>query len=639
MSYDKLREVQRRKFLAGLGIGVAGGVAGCLGDDDDDDDDDDTGLGEVDDPDIGVGDDDDDDDDDVDEPERQRQPQFITATESEATDLHLYHINDVHSDLRVGTLLDGAYSLTMEDEFYPMWVESIDVEDDQVYTYTLRDNLEFGGGYGQMTAEDWEFHWDAVMRQAAKEDNNWVGHASFSDWAQIDTLEQEDELTFVVTLEEPNPLWIQTPAIWGEYIYPKDLVEPYWEAHQDGDEDAGADLAEDDEVLNFEYTGNLGPYTFDFRDPEDRWVATRNEEYYRRGTEPDADLWEDAPYFDEYTVRTIEETSTRLSELEVENLTGLGTTSPIPPDHVESAMEWEHLEVYQVPSPFSFHTSYNQRANGWEPFRNREVRRAFSMAIDKELITETIYHGSAEPGHTFQPEWSEFYDDSEVEQFGVGETYDPEQARTILEDELDEYEYDGDDLVDMDGNQVELTLVHRQRHGPEDDTGAYHADEYENLGFDVNRNVEPTTVFFDEYVDQEDADGNLLPNAGDRDEFTSPRDWDVMWSLGLNTFPRSPLEVDIFWGRDAAFNYMGWHEPEGYSIPDMIAGVGDDMDAMQEALGEVYGLLSREQPANFVLFENDTTGYHESVQVSEEEEGFGWGYLGTTWWADRNIFE
>lgn len=600
---------------------MAAGIAGCLGDDGEDDDDTD-----------------DDDGDNDDELPGQRQPEFVTATESEATDLHQYHINDVHSALRVDTVLDGAYTLTTEDEFYPLWVQNIENDGDQEYTYHLRDNLEFGAGYGQMTAEDWEFHWDAVMRQAAQEDNNWVGHASFSDWAEIDDLWAEDDLIFKIELTSPNPLWIQTPAIWGEWIYPKDLVEPYWERHQDGDDEAGHDLAEDQEILNFEYTGNLGAYTFDFRDPEDRWVASRNENYYRRDTEPDADLWEDAPYFEEYTVRTIEETSTRLGELEVGNLSGLSTSSPIPPDHVEETAGWDHITQYQVPSPFNFHTAYNQRDNGWEPFRNREVRRAFSMAVDKELVAETIYHGAAQAAHTFQPEFSQFFDDSEVEEFGVGESYDPAEARTILEDELDAYEYDGDDLVDLDGNQVELSLVHRQRHGPEDDTGAYIASELEELGFAIDRSAVPTTVFFDDYVDQEDDDGNLLPNAGGW-EYTSNSQWDIAWSLGLNTYPRSPMALSIFFGTDAALNYYGWVEPDDVDIAQMVADTPPDLEAMQDNLGEIFGILSREQPINFMIFTNDTAGYLDTLQTTEDEVDFGWGYLDRTWYKETNPFE
>ena len=615
MPRENGRSLRRRVFISGLTGAATAGLAGCLGDD------------EI------VGD----DDDEVIPEDREIQPEFHTATESEATDLHLYHVNDVHSAFRVETVLDGAYTLDMDDEFYPGWVREIDNIDDQEYVYTLYDNLEWGGGYGQMTAHDWEFHWEAIMKQAAVEGNNWVAHASFADWAAIDTLEAEDDLTFRVELHNPDPLWIQTPAIWGEQIYPAELVEPYWEAHQDGDEEAGMDLAENEEILNFEYTGNLGPYSFEERLPEDRWVATRNEDYYRRGREPDADLWEDAPYFEEYTIHTIEEQSTRMAELETEALSGLTTASPVPPDEVPSVEDWDHIDLYNVESPFSFHTAYNQRANGWEPFRNREVRRAFSKAIDKEVINEDIYHGAAEPGQTFQPEWSDFYNDDEVEAFGVGDTYDPEGARTTLEEELPQYgyEYDGDDLIDADGNQVELTLVHRERHGPEADTGVYHAEQYENeLGISINREQVPTTVFFDEYMDQEDEDGNLLPNAGPRDEAVSRRDWDIMWSLGLNTFPRSPMLVDLFWGRDAPFNYMGWHEPEGYDISEMLEGVGDDLDEMQEVLGEIFGLISREQPANFVQFTFDMAGYHETVVPSPEEQDrqeFGWGYLSTTW--------
>lgn len=606
--------LRRRQLLQGVTVGAAVSAAGC------------TGLLDGDDQ---SGDD------------REVRPTYLTATGSAASDLHLYHVTDRHSDARVTSLLDGAYTLDTNGEFYSLWVEEIENIDDEEYVYTLRDNLNWSEEYGRMTADDWVFHYHAVIEDALNGDN-WAAHPAVDDWRPVESVEADDERTFTITLERPDPLWIQTPALRDEKIYPAALVRPYYESWQDGDDDAGTHLAEDNEVLNFTYTGNLGPYTFEERDPGNRWVASRNDAYYRRGQAPDAELWADAPYFEEHRIHVIADPEERLAELEAAQLTGLDRTSPIPPDEVPRVSDWDHVNTYSVPSPYVSITAYNQRANGWEPFRNRAVRRAFSMVIDKEMVTSDFYQGTAEPAQTFQPEWSDYYVDDEVEPFGVGESYDPSEARAILEDELPEhgYEFDGDTLVDEEGEPVELGLVHRDRHRAEAATGRYHAEQYEeHLGIAIDRETVPSQALFDEYIDQEDEDGRFLPNAGDRDTYTSRRAWDIMWSLGLNTWPLTPDQLTTYWGADAAYNFMGWEPPADVEIDEMVAGAMGDPAALQDVLAEVFGILSREQPANFLLFADDVTGYHEALQISETETEHGWGYLEPTWWATEDVPE
>ena len=55
--------------------------------------------------------------------------------------------------------------------------------------------------------------------------------------------------------------------------------------------------------------------------------------------------------------------------------------------------------------------AYNERANGWEGLRNKQVRQAISMAIDKRPIVKQIYLGFAEPAFSFIPSSSPWYSD------------------------------------------------------------------------------------------------------------------------------------------------------------------------------------------------------------------------------------
>lgn len=608
--------IRRRRFLAAFGAAGLASVAGCSDDADDS-------------PPTAAP---------TDTGGRPIRPEWRTATEQGANSLHIYHLDDIYSIFRVNTLLDGAYSLDEDDEFYSKWIRDIENVDDVEYVYTLRENLEWGGDYGSMTADDWVFHYDAVVGRAVDGDN-WTGHVNYEPWAEVASVEAEDDLTFSITLEEPNPFWIKQPAMWKELIYPADLVRPYYEAYLDGDGNAGEALAEDDDVRSFAYTGNLGPYELATHDRYYRWVATRNDDYYRRGTEPDAEDWAHAPYFRQITIRTTREQSERLAALENRDLSGLEAISSIPPSRIDDIRSRDHVTVKSIPTPTVYLTAYNQRANGWEPFRDPEVRRAFSMAVNKEFVTEQLYHGSAEPAHTFQPEWSEFYDGTVVEPFGVGDSYDPERARSMLESNLGpEYGYDGGELLGADGTEVQLTLVHRARTTAEEETGNYIGDQYEQeLGVDVERKIVETQAMADEYVGQRTEDGELVSNAGDRDRFTSRRDWDVIWSLDLSTVPRSPTELTRIWGRNAPGNFMGWHPSEEVDIRGLVRAAGSDVEKLAENLAEIYGVLSREQPANFMFFQENVAAYDETIRFTEPLSR-AFGYKSSTWYKETDPF-
>ncbi|MHC3438014.1 ABC transporter substrate-binding protein [Natrialbaceae archaeon A-gly3] len=608
----------RRRFLASAGgVGITA-LAGCFGGDDPDGEDDGPRH--------------------VDPDDREINSEWVTAISSEASFRSPYTIAEAGDATRLDLLVDGAYELDENDEFYSLWVEDYENVGNEEYVFTLRDTLEWGADYGAMTADDWVWHYHNVITPAL-EGENWANHATAGHWEGIVDVEAEDEHTFRMTLEDPNPLFIQSPAMWGQdAILPRTLVEPYYEDWQDGESGVGRALNESDAVSTYEYAGNLGPYTFERREPEDRFVAVRNEDYYRRGTGPDEEDWADAPYFEQYTIRVIQDDTTRLNELEAGNLSALDSPETIPADHADRFRGDEDVTVVTTETPFVRILAYNQRANGWEQLRNREVRRALSMAVDKETIVEDIFGGNASIAQTFQPAYSEFYDDSQVEAFGVGESYDPDGARSILEAELSsDYGYDGDDLLGPDGEQVELTLYYGNHADVVRDTGSFIAHELEDIGFAVDRKARPFETVSESVLNIPDDDGTLHTNPGNREEYTSTADWDLYYGLGLNTFPRSPYRLEPYFTREGSVNFYGYH-PEA-DIDGMVetAMDNDDLEAMRADFADVFGTLSEEQPVNFVLFRDEIHGYHEEV-VHTEEAAPSWGYKDATWWKTDDPF-
>ena len=358
---------------------------------------------------------------------------WVSASPSDAQTLYFPEINDAESAARVGLTLDGAYAVDENNEVQPLWMDIEDTGDGTVYVCELRDNLRWGGDYGRMTAEDWVFQIEEVHLGSDLWDQDTPPSTQTGDWSQVENVERTGELEFQLELSTTNLDFPLAPVLWGAYCAPKALYEAYAP-------DAEA-LRRSDEIQQLQYTGNLGPYTFERWERSAEFVATRNEDYYMRAHADEmGEAWAEAPYFERNAIRVIVEQSSRLQALEQGEIAG----ESIPPSRYTDFVENEAITVYQVPQPALSILAYNQRRNGWDQLRTREVRQALSMAIDKRTVTEQIYRGLAEWTHTFQPRWSVWYDDSEVTPFGVDDSYDKARARALLaEHTSDDYGYEG----------------------------------------------------------------------------------------------------------------------------------------------------------------------------------------------------
>lgn len=346
---------------------------------------------------------------------------YTSGAATDAETLNPIRIADAPSGNRVGLTMDGAYSFDNDVEFVPRTVESITSDDKRVWEVTLRENLRWSEPYGAVTAEDWVYY----IQEVHQADENWAGDVNRSDWfrdGEPIPVEQTGRYRFEIRLPEVDPAFPKKPIMWGAWTMPKGLIEPYREA---GD---GEGLNRDEAVQTLSYTGNLGPYTFERWDRDSIFVATRNEEYYLR----EDPAYEGTPFFERSGYRVFGEESTRLAALE----TGEITASSVPPNRVAQFEDDPSINVVQTPQPFIRILIYNQRANGWTPFRDRSVRRALAYVVGKRSIVDNINRGYANVAHTFQPEYSEWFDDSKVWKTGVDDTYDPDRAKALLAEAL-----------------------------------------------------------------------------------------------------------------------------------------------------------------------------------------------------------
>ncbi|SFR46361.1 ABC transporter substrate-binding protein [Halogeometricum limi] len=619
------KRINRRSWLKALGVGGAAGLAGCSGEQNNQTTTSEDGGGQTTESTDSATETDD-------SSGRTVGGTYREAMATDAKSVNFLFHSDTSSAKFVGATMDFAYDFKDFGEIVPLWVEEYSETDKQEWEFTLRDNLRWSDPYGDLTAEDWVYTaqnlYGALSPEESETKENWAGVVQFSDWKDL-TIEKTGTRSMMVTLPEPEPAFIASTAFWGGRCLPKDLVKEYVD-NQDVE-----GLKQDEELNSLSYTGNLGPYDFEEWKRESRFVATRAEDYYLReiaGSEEIPERFADAPYFDQYELQIIPEESTRLSALKEGDLTYF---EDVPSQKVEQFQGMDHLKFRFPPNPFCGMAYYNQRPNGWEMLQNTDVRRALSTAVSKTAIAENIYRGFPTVAQTFQPEWSPWYLTDQVEEFGVGDSYGAEKARSMMEDAISgsDYSYDGDTLVDGDGNQVELTFVYRAGSQNNQTVAEFYKQELAKIGINVKpTNGGPFNTLQNKYLLNSKDGGNPSFNAGL--DATSQEPWDLLYGVSLNAYPINPDGSNVFWVPDGGFNFMGY-DPEA-PIADLYqeARTATDDETRKQAFAKIFGALSEEQPSNFLNFSVYKNAYAKNYMgmPAEGEYGYLQGWDSSTWY-------
>lgn len=231
--------------------------------------------------------------------------------------------------------------------------------------------------------------------------------APFSTYLRGKSFEAIDDFTLHVTTAAPAPL------------VPIDLsVVPVVSAH------AGCDASTEDFNAGRAAIGS-GPYRLVSYTPGDRLILTVNEDYFG-----------DRPDFDEVEIRGIPSDPSRVAamlagdvdminvvptaDLEVlRNTPGIRLNSGL-----SNRVIYMHMDRWRDTSP---HITANDGSPIPNPLNDYRVRRALSLAINREAITQRVMEGEAVPAGQLLPDGF----------FGVSpnldpDPFDPEAARALL---------------------------------------------------------------------------------------------------------------------------------------------------------------------------------------------------------------
>ncbi|MDZ5812280.1 ABC transporter substrate-binding protein [Halorubrum sp. AD140] len=626
-SGDDPGRLGRRQWLSVLGSGGATALAGCSSSG--------GGSGDATDDSNGEAFDGGETDGDV----------YATAAAASFETLNPIYNDENGAGNAIARALDQGYTFDEDNEYVPLLYD-MSTDGGEVWTFEVREGLQFSEPYGEVTASDFVY----LIREVHQSD--WADSVASASWRGVE-VEATGEYEFQATLASPSLLW---PESFDPLLYPipQDLLEPYVE------EEDREGLREDEELLELQFSGNLGPYVLDEWERDGGTRYSRNDDYYLRDADGLPDAFGDAPYFEGSEIRVLGEQASRLGALE----TGAVDSAAVPPERVREYRESEEIYVNRIPQPYNEKVSVNMRDNGWTTgpgnmFRHVEFRQAMAAAIGKEDLIEDVFRGFAETHFTWQPRFSEFYPpEEEVPRFGVGDRYGGEFARELAREAFDrsayDYGFDGEEMVDPDGNRVELDIYHSVGQETERLTAEFVAEELgANLGIDASVEAVDGARFTEEYWTASDFptpetndEGEVteVPDVlvdevdGEEVEWTSPgptnpgprtvtaaEDWDMEVVFGLNTYPRNPIINDAFFdGATASYNPVGYY-PEF----DARALFGDARQATSEeeltdALVELFANLAEEQPYIMLAFPDSTVGYREGLVGPVENFSNGW---------------
>lgn len=295
---------------------------------------------------------------------------------------------------------------TLEPE--PGVAESWEVSDDgRIYRFHLREDALWSDGT-PVTAEDFRWSWWRVLNPAMGSLYNYmlfpIKNAEAFAQGEIDDFSQVgvrviDDQTLEVELENPTPYFLQLIDHHSAYPVPRHVIEALGSATDQTNPWT--------RVENF--VGN-GPFTLA------SWELNRELRVEKSETYWDAESVKlEAIVFYPVENSTTEERMFRSGQLHM--------TNTIPLDKIPVYQEENSPELVIFPYLGSYYYRFNVTR---EPLDDVRVRRALSMAVDREQLIESTLNGLPVPSYAITPAGTLGYQPPKLFDF------DPEQARQLL---------------------------------------------------------------------------------------------------------------------------------------------------------------------------------------------------------------
>lgn len=307
-----------------------------------------------------------------------------------------------------GLVSEGLTYTKASGEVIPGLAKSWDIsEDGLIWTFHLKDDLKWSDGR-KLTADDFIFAWERALNPEVASEYSYmlfvIKNAEKYNKGEV-SLEEVgfkaiDEKTIEVRLENITP-------------YFDSLVSfvTYMPASREFANEKGSEYGLEADSLLYS-----GPYKVESWDHNTEMRLVRNEFY--SGSNPRK--------VDEVRIKYISDPTSVLNafkneELDIANLTA------------EQYQEFENdKRVRRDGLARTVYLTYNLDS---ELFKNENLRRAISIAVNKEELIKSVFNGVKEAAYTFTPKnvgMLGLKDDFVKELGNVFENYNPEKSKELL---------------------------------------------------------------------------------------------------------------------------------------------------------------------------------------------------------------
>jgi peptide/nickel transport system substrate-binding protein len=244
----------------------------------------------------------------------------------------------------------GPSDLTLKGDLAESWQASAD---NRVWTFKLRKGVKWQNlpplNGRELTAADVKYCYEAYAKE---------GVQSFT-FQEIEGMETPDKHTLRIHLKTPNTLFAQNLAEPVAVIFSKEVLE------EDGD-------------LKKRMIGT-GPYTLKEHTRKVRVVLQRNPDYWDAGR----------PYVEQYTILSTPDDATRVAAFRTGQSDIIWRASVSDAEAIRKSTPGAQIHAFHnTLAPFGLALAQDRA-----PFNDVRVRRALSMAIDRQKMVDTVFEG------------------------------------------------------------------------------------------------------------------------------------------------------------------------------------------------------------------------------------------------------
>jgi len=333
-----------------------------------------------------------------------------------------------------------------------------------------------------------------------------------------------------------------------------------------------------------------GPFRFVSWTPNQQAVFEANEEYvFGR------------PHLDRFVSRVIPEQTTEVAEL----LTGgIDLMRAVPPAEMEKVERSDRAKTVTYPT-----NAYTFLAwNGQNPlFEDPAVRRALTMAIDRQRIIDALLYGYGRVATADVLPFQWEFDES-IEAW----PHDPERAKAILA-EAGWEDTDGDGTLDRDGRPFSFELGTNQGNDLREDIIVIAQNQLAAIGVDAR----PRLVEWNTFITNLKARKFEAAVSG--------------WAVDLKFDPTPVMSCKAV---DAPYNYTSFCNPRADSLITEALTTLDREEA--KPIWDAYQrIIHEEQPYTFLYYLEERLGVSDRLQGLEADAR---GYLINIgeWWIPES---